>query len=84
MAVLNPIQLGHEVRDVVTGFTGIATSRVVYLNGCVQYGITPPIDKEGKRQEVVYIDSQQLQYEGEGVTIGAKETGGDMPDVPSC
>ena len=57
----NKIQLGDQVRDMVTGFTGTATARIVFLNGCVRYCITPKVDKDGKIQEGIYIDVEQLE-----------------------
>lgn len=69
--------LGSTLRDKVTGFTGIATSRVVYLNGCVQYGISPKV-KEGemKHPDTEYIDVSQLEFIDAGVYVPMKETGG--------
>lgn len=76
------IKLGKKVKDIVTGMEGIATARVEYLNGCVQYCVRPPIDKDGKLQECMYIDVQQLEVIGEGVTVGSVSTGGPQRDCP--
>ncbi len=52
------INLGDEVKDDISGFTGIATGRAVYLTGCVQIQITTstlkgePVDH--------WIDEQRL------------------------
>lgn len=32
--------LGEEVEDVITGFSGMIMSRIQYLTRCNQYGIT--------------------------------------------
>ena len=80
-------KLGDTLRDTVTGFTGVATSRVEYLNGCVQFCIKPQVDKDGKMVDGEYVDDGQLEVV---VGIGAgtddsfplKETGGLMPDTP--
>ncbi len=77
----NYIDLGKEVRCKVSGFTGIVTSRTEYLNGCVQYGIRPKIDKEGKMVESSFIDSQQLEVIGDGVSVEAEPTGGESDDI---
>jgi hypothetical protein len=77
------IPLGTKVKCIVTEFTGIAVSRVVYLNGCVQYGVKPKVDKDGKMQDVLYIDAQQLEIVGEGVSVKQKQTGGPHPDAPN-
>lgn len=77
------ISLGNKVRDRVTGFTGIATSKVEYLNGCVQYCIMPAADKKtGKVEDGRYVDSQQIEILGVGVTVLARPTGGPASDAP--
>ena len=78
------IELGAKVRDKVTGFLGIATSRCEYLNGCVQYGVKTKVDKEGKMVEIEYIDEQQLEVmPGRKPKVKAKPTGGLQSDRPS-
>jgi len=54
------IQLGQKVRDVVSGLEGIVTGRTEYLNGCIQYCVKPPLDKDGKMQEAWWIDRAVL------------------------
>lgn len=76
------VQLGNKVEDVVTGLQGIASSKVEYLNGCVQFGVKPRVGEDGKMPDAVYIDVQQLIYLGEGVLIEQVDPGGEMPDVP--
>jgi hypothetical protein len=77
------IKLGYRVRDIITGFEGIATARVEYLNGCVQYCVKPPM-KDGKQVESEYFDHQQLQAVDAGVSaqIAANATGGPSPFTP--
>ena len=78
------IELGEKVKDKVTGFVGIATSRVDYLNGCVQYGITPKMKKgESKKPVASYIDIEQLISLEKKVIIKKKNSGGFQPDHPS-
>ena len=74
--------LGKHMKCKVTGYEGIATSRVEYLNGCVQYCIKPKMLTDGKMPEGEYIDIQQLDVIGEGISLGADPTGGDMSDTP--
>lgn len=54
--------LGLKLRDLMTGFEGIAMSRVEYLNGCVQYCLKPEVDpqKMHERPDGYYIDQDQL------------------------
>jgi hypothetical protein len=82
------IKLGSKVRDVVTGFEGIAVAKVEYLTGCTQYGIAPRIDKDGKPQDAIYVDEARLEIVDGGVLahfqrsqmaqLHAVAPGGDM------
>ena len=77
------IELGQKVRCKVTGFEGIATSRVEFLNGCVQYCVKPKMnEKDKKMPDGEFIDQQQLEVVKGGVEIQQEPTGGDMPDTP--
>lgn len=76
------INLGQQVRDKVTGFEGIATARVEYLNGCIQYCIKPKATKEGACPAGEYIDDQQLEVVGDGIAVNPKVTGGPQSDTP--
>ena len=53
-------ELGTKVTDEITGFMGIITARVEYINGCRQYGVVPRVDKDGKSQDVEYFDEERL------------------------
>jgi hypothetical protein len=77
------IKLGQKVKDKVTGFTGIATSKVEYLNGCVQFCVKPEMVKPGEMPEGVYLDDMQLEVIGDGVAIPTEPDGGPMPDTPA-
>lgn len=55
------INLGDEVRDIISGFQGIATARHTYLQGCDRISVQPPIDKEGKLPEAESFDEPQLE-----------------------
>ena len=59
-------KLGHKVRDAVTGFVGIATSKIEFLNGCVQVCITGRANDEKEGREI-QIDTDQVSYVGPGV-----------------
>ena len=79
------ITLGEEVKDKVSGFKGIATSRVEYLNGCIQYGVTPKVEKHNKKVDTCYIDEDQLVVVSTGVNTKKKEKppGGYREDQPN-
>lgn len=40
------IKLGDKVKDKITGYTGIATARTEFINGCVQYTIARKLKKD--------------------------------------
>lgn len=74
--------LGKKLRCKVTGFTGIATAEVKYINGCTQYCVVPKVGKDNKRPDGEYIDIQQLEVVGDGVSIIPTDTGGEQRDCP--
>jgi hypothetical protein len=53
--------LGSEVKDKITGVSGVAESVCFDLYGCVQVCINQGIDKEGKMKETRWIDIARLQ-----------------------
>lgn len=55
------IALGSEVRDTITGFTGIVTARTSYITGCDRYSVQPPLDKDGKYRESYAFDEPLLE-----------------------
>lgn len=57
---MNAIELGDKVKDNISGFTGIAVAKHIYLNGCVRYSVQPEIDKEGKLPLIETFDDMQL------------------------
>lgn len=75
-------RLGNRVKDIVTGFTGIATAKCEYLNGCIQYCVKPPVKEEDKMPEGIYIDEGQLEFVDSGLIMPKKETGGPQQDTP--
>lgn len=76
------IKLGNKVRDKVTGYEGVATARVEYLNGCVQFCVKPKVGSDGKMPDPEYIDVQQLEVVSQGDTITPSKTGGPQRDCP--
>jgi len=56
-------ELGSTLQCTVTGYRGIAISRVDHLNGCTQYCLKPPVseDKPTERPDGHYIDQEQLE-----------------------
>ena len=61
------IELGQRVKDKITGFIGIAVARCEYFNGCIQYHVSPPVDKDGNERKDLWIDEAQLEIIDHGV-----------------
>jgi hypothetical protein len=54
------IQLGAKAKNVVSGFEGVLTGRAEYLTGCVQWLVSPGVDKDGKVVESHWLDEGRL------------------------
>ena len=74
--------LGNKVKDLITGFEGIATGKCIYLNGCVQYLVQPTKLKDGQEVKPKWIDIQQLEFVSKGVAIRQYNTGGGERSHP--
>ena len=55
------IELGNKVRDTVTGFTGIAVARTIWLYGCERIAIEPQELHEGKTIDEHWFDDQRVE-----------------------
>jgi hypothetical protein len=55
------VKLGSLVKDSISGFTGIATSRTEYLHGCVHIGVTATsLTLSGLPIETILLDEQRV------------------------
>lgn len=54
-------KLGKKYKDVVTGFEGVATGHVQYIDGSEQMLITPPVNEKGDMRDAMWIGVQRLQ-----------------------
>lgn len=79
------IKLGDKVRDIYTGFEGIAAARTEWLHGCDRITIEPTsLDKDGKIQECACFDEQRVSLvEALPVLVSSdsetEKTGGPRP-----
>jgi hypothetical protein len=74
------MKLGDVVRDRISGFTGVVTSRTEYLNGCVRWAVSPQQLHEGKPIEAQYFDEEQIEaVDAPAVIPMRRATGGDRP-----
>lgn len=55
------IRLGDKVQDTVSGVIGIVCSKIEHLNGCIQYGVQPKLNKNDDEIKVWNIDEEQLK-----------------------
>jgi len=70
--------LGAQVRDTVTGFTGVCMAFSVYATGCNQVGVCPPVDKDGKPQDWHWYDQERIEILVPAVFV----VGGPQPVPP--
>ena len=69
--------LGKKVKDKVTGFIGIATSKHIYLTGCTQFGLQPEVNEKGKVPDAGFFDEGRLVVLGDG--FNPEDVEGDEP-----
>lgn len=77
------IKLGQEVKDKVTGFTGVAIGRTEWINGCARVIVQPKVDKDGKVPDCLNIDEPQLEVTGEGAYKKEETNTGGPLDLPT-
>ncbi|MDI6837460.1 MAG: hypothetical protein QMD99_17345 [Rhizobiaceae bacterium] len=68
--------LGAEVVEAVTGFTGYVTGRSDYIAGCRQYCVMPKAKEDGSLPRAEWFDEERLSATGRFVNIHATPTGG--------
>lgn len=77
------MKLGQTLRCKVTGFTGVATAKIEYLNGCTQFCLKRKWT-EGKMPEGEWVDIEQLEAVDENVVdVTPSPTGGSYDDAPN-
>ena len=77
--------LGKKAKDKITGFSGIIIGKINYLMGCDQYGLTPPIGKDGRTVDTQWFDEGRIEIIGNGIqpkTVKVKKPGGINRDAP--
>lgn len=81
------IKLGQEVKDRVTGFQGIVTSRTKFLNSCDRMAVQPKYNPEQGLKEPEVFDEPDLEIIGDGIYVAPepkpKRNGGDPNFRPS-
>jgi len=55
------LELGMKVKDKITGFSGVVTGICLYLSGCNQVLVVPPVRKDGSFVDGQWLDLQRLE-----------------------
>jgi hypothetical protein len=84
------IELGSKVKDMVSGFTGIAVARYEFMYGCTRYSVQPlaTAKKPGKLEKSETFDEPQLEVletptkEVAKSKQSVKDPGGPCPYTP--
>lgn len=77
------VNLGDEVRCMITGFSGIAVASHEYLNGCMRITVQPKVSKDGKLPEPQTFDEPHLEVKkANKVPPGNRLTGGPKKYMP--
>jgi hypothetical protein len=56
------LELGRQVHDKLTGFSGIAIGRVEYSYDPPSILVQPPVNKDGEYVEAKWIEEERLEY----------------------
>jgi len=75
---MTEIKLGDKVRCKHTGFTGIATAKTEFINGCIQILVAPKWDGKSSTLEEMGIDSQSLEVVKKKKKPKVRRNGGPM------
>ena len=82
---MKKVELGDKVRDMITGFKGIAVARTTWIEGCDRITIQPEgVNKEGGIYEGQTFDEPLIEVIRKKKRKKVKsETGGPMPNPKS-
>lgn len=61
--------LGEELKDKVTGFTGVVMGRTEYFTGCVHYGLASQNLTDGKPLDWQWFDEKLLERVSGGISL---------------
>lgn len=81
------VELGDLVECKITKFKGVVTGYATMLTGCDRAVVQPPVDKQGKNQESLWVDVASLkvlkkQYVKPEQVTGTKPGGWPTKDKP--
>lgn len=58
---MSRIDFGDKVKDIVTGFEGIAVGRSLWMTGYEQIAVQPGFIKDGKLSDATWFESTRLE-----------------------
>lgn len=70
------VRLGAKVEDIATGFSGIATEKATFLNGCVFINVLPTADNQkliNENARASYVPIGRIKVLGDGIADKVKE-----------
>ena len=76
------IKLGSKVRDVISGYEGIAVARNQHLNGCIGICIEGPLARDDKgvvRRDDLWVDEQRVAVIEVGAYQHQVDYAGELP-----
>lgn len=73
------IELGAKVKSNISGFAGVVCSRSEHLNGCNRYWVQPPVDKDSKLPDGMWMDEAELIVVEEPILERKNNERGGMP-----
>lgn len=76
------IALGDEVKDTITGLTGVVVAITDWLNGCQRIQVQPRELKDGKPVETSGFDVEQVELVTPAQPVAKVNTGGPH-DAPT-
>jgi hypothetical protein len=80
---MSTVNLGDEVKDSVSDFTGTVVALHLYLNGCTRVSVQPKVNKDGTLPDAQSFDEPQLVVtKSRRVPEGPRNTGGPAKYMP--
>lgn len=57
-----PIELGDKVKDKISDFSGIVSTKATYLHESTRFGVTPTeLDKDGNKRHTSWFDETAIE-----------------------
>jgi len=76
----DPVDLADEVKDRLTGASGIVVAHTIWLNGCSRLMIQPKaLDAEGRPAALVTVDEKDARIIKRAKPVAQVKTGGPRP-----